>query len=154
MFHDATHLRKPSRTLLPKSFVSFPRSGPSQSGVIFPALKQSLGPNIAERQRRTRAVQRDRFKRTVRWQDQNYHSVSYCTFISGLGLFTVFTQLQISIWSLGKILNSERFSNEQIIFIKRYKTKMMVRRLQSVQFPTQRDKDRTGQSVSNLAQEW
>ncbi|XP_062290172.1 coiled-coil domain-containing protein 74B [Scomber scombrus] len=40
--------------------------GHSHSGVIFPALKQSLGPNIAERQRRTRAVQRDRFKRTVR----------------------------------------------------------------------------------------
>ncbi|XP_042251110.1 coiled-coil domain-containing protein 74A isoform X1 [Thunnus albacares] len=40
--------------------------GPSQSGVIFPALKQSLGSTIAERQRRTRAVQKDRFKRTVR----------------------------------------------------------------------------------------
>ncbi|KAM9338208.1 coiled-coil domain-containing protein 74B [Symphorus nematophorus] len=40
-------------------------SGPSQSGVIFPALKQSLSSTIADRQRRTRAVQRDRFKRTV-----------------------------------------------------------------------------------------
>ncbi|XP_051267550.1 coiled-coil domain-containing protein 74B isoform X1 [Dicentrarchus labrax] len=40
-------------------------SGPSQSGVVLPALKQSLGSSIADRQRRTRAVQRDRFKRTV-----------------------------------------------------------------------------------------
>ncbi|XP_039634808.1 coiled-coil domain-containing protein 74A isoform X2 [Perca fluviatilis] len=40
-------------------------SGPSQSGVVLPALKQSLSSTIAERQRRTRAVQRDRFKRTV-----------------------------------------------------------------------------------------
>ncbi|XP_037607886.1 coiled-coil domain-containing protein 74A isoform X1 [Sebastes umbrosus] len=39
--------------------------GPSQSGVVLPALKQSLSSTIAERQRRTRAVQRDRFKRTV-----------------------------------------------------------------------------------------
>uniref|UniRef100_A0A8C3AUR8 Si:ch211-222n4.2 n=1 Tax=Cyclopterus lumpus TaxID=8103 RepID=A0A8C3AUR8_CYCLU len=43
----------------------FPRSGPSHSGVVLPALKQSLSSTIAERQRRTRAVQRDRFKRTV-----------------------------------------------------------------------------------------
>ncbi|XP_058473871.1 coiled-coil domain-containing protein 74A [Solea solea] len=41
------------------------RSGPSQSGVVLPVLKQSLSPTIAERQRRTRAVQRDRLKRTV-----------------------------------------------------------------------------------------
>lgn len=41
------------------------RSGPSQSGVVLPALKQSLSSNIAERQRRTRALQRDRLKRTV-----------------------------------------------------------------------------------------
>ncbi|GAA6224658.1 coiled-coil domain-containing protein 74A-like [Lates japonicus] len=40
-------------------------SGPSQSGVVLPALKQSLSSTVAERQRRTRAVQRDRFKRTV-----------------------------------------------------------------------------------------
>ncbi|XP_026194865.1 CCDC92 and CCDC74_C domain-containing protein isoform X2 [Anabas testudineus] len=40
-------------------------SGPSQSSVVLPALKQSLSSTIAERQRRTRAVQRDRFKRTV-----------------------------------------------------------------------------------------
>ncbi|XP_030006671.1 coiled-coil domain-containing protein 74B [Sphaeramia orbicularis] len=40
-------------------------SGPSQSGVILPALKQTFSTNIAERQRRTRAVQRNRFKRTV-----------------------------------------------------------------------------------------
>ncbi|XP_045923620.1 coiled-coil domain-containing protein 74A [Micropterus dolomieu] len=40
-------------------------SGPSQSGVVLPALKQSLSSTIAERQRRTRAVQRDRFKRMV-----------------------------------------------------------------------------------------
>ncbi|KAK5851853.1 hypothetical protein PBY51_023373 [Eleginops maclovinus] len=40
-------------------------SGPSQSGVVLPALKQSLSTTMAERQRRTRAVQRDRFKRTV-----------------------------------------------------------------------------------------
>ncbi|KAG7216568.1 hypothetical protein INR49_023277 [Caranx melampygus] len=38
-------------------------SGPSQPGVVFPALKQSFGSTIAERQRRARAVQRDRFKR-------------------------------------------------------------------------------------------
>uniref|UniRef100_A0A7N6AEE0 Uncharacterized protein n=1 Tax=Anabas testudineus TaxID=64144 RepID=A0A7N6AEE0_ANATE len=43
----------------------FTRSGPSQSSVVLPALKQSLSSTIAERQRRTRAVQRDRFKRTV-----------------------------------------------------------------------------------------
>uniref|UniRef100_A0A3P8S3S6 Si:ch211-222n4.2 n=1 Tax=Amphiprion percula TaxID=161767 RepID=A0A3P8S3S6_AMPPE len=40
-------------------------SAPSQCGVVLPALKQSLGSTIAERQRRIRAVQRDRFKRTV-----------------------------------------------------------------------------------------
>ncbi|XP_068429390.1 coiled-coil domain-containing protein 74B [Clinocottus analis] len=40
-------------------------SGASQSGVVLPALNQSISSNIAERQRRTRAVQRDRFKRTV-----------------------------------------------------------------------------------------
>ncbi|XP_023262879.1 coiled-coil domain-containing protein 74B-like [Seriola lalandi dorsalis] len=40
-------------------------SGPSQSGVVLPALKQSLSSTIAERQRRARAVQRDRFKRTM-----------------------------------------------------------------------------------------
>ncbi|KAM9841697.1 coiled-coil domain-containing protein 74B [Aulostomus maculatus] len=36
------------------------------SGVILPALKQSLSSTVADRQRRTRAVQRDRFKTTVR----------------------------------------------------------------------------------------
>ncbi|XP_029372271.1 coiled-coil domain-containing protein 74B [Echeneis naucrates] len=40
-------------------------AGPSQSGVVLPALKQSLSSTIAERQRRTRAVQRDRFRRTT-----------------------------------------------------------------------------------------
>ncbi|CAJ1071198.1 coiled-coil domain-containing protein 74A isoform X1 [Xyrichtys novacula] len=40
-------------------------SGPSQSGVVLPALKPSLSSTIAERQRRARAVQRDRLKRTV-----------------------------------------------------------------------------------------
>ncbi|XP_069015603.1 coiled-coil domain-containing protein 74B [Embiotoca jacksoni] len=40
-------------------------SGPSQCGFVLPALKQSLSSTIAERQRRTRAVQRDRFKRTA-----------------------------------------------------------------------------------------
>ncbi|XP_073334216.1 coiled-coil domain-containing protein 74B isoform X2 [Pagrus major] len=39
--------------------------GPSHSGVVLPALTQSLSSTIAERQRRTRAVQRDRLKRTV-----------------------------------------------------------------------------------------
>ncbi|KAM8743284.1 coiled-coil domain-containing protein 74B [Acanthopagrus schlegelii] len=39
--------------------------GPSDSGVVLPALTQSLSSTIAERQRRTRAVQRDRLKRTV-----------------------------------------------------------------------------------------
>ena len=51
-------------------YVSFPRPGPSDSGVVLPALTQSLSSTIAERQRRTRAVQRDRLKRTVQWQDQ------------------------------------------------------------------------------------
>ncbi|XP_034566250.1 coiled-coil domain-containing protein 74B isoform X2 [Notolabrus celidotus] len=45
--------------------ISCSRSGPSQSGVVLPALKPSLSTTIAERQRRTRAVQRDRLKRTV-----------------------------------------------------------------------------------------
>uniref|UniRef100_A0A8D3B8W3 Coiled-coil domain-containing protein 74B n=1 Tax=Scophthalmus maximus TaxID=52904 RepID=A0A8D3B8W3_SCOMX len=40
-------------------------SGPSHSGVVLPALKQSLSPTIADRQRRARAVQRDRLRRTV-----------------------------------------------------------------------------------------
>ncbi|XP_056288602.1 coiled-coil domain-containing protein 74B isoform X2 [Pseudoliparis swirei] len=40
-------------------------AGPSHSGVVLPALKQSLSSTIADRKRRTRAVQRDRFKRTV-----------------------------------------------------------------------------------------
>lgn len=67
------------------TYVSFPRSGPSQSGVVLPALKQSLSSTIAERQRRIRAVQRDRFKRTVRWQDQTTTASAEST--SGLGLF-------------------------------------------------------------------
>ncbi|KAI4893202.1 hypothetical protein NFI96_018514 [Prochilodus magdalenae] len=33
--------------------------------VIFPALKQSLSPSFAERQRRTRAMQRNRLRRTI-----------------------------------------------------------------------------------------
>uniref|UniRef100_UPI003AAE4758 coiled-coil domain-containing protein 74B n=1 Tax=Centroberyx gerrardi TaxID=166262 RepID=UPI003AAE4758 len=40
-------------------------SGPSEAGVILPALKQRLSSTIAERQRRTHAVQRSRVKRTV-----------------------------------------------------------------------------------------
>ncbi|KAF7216914.1 coiled-coil domain-containing protein 74B isoform X2 [Nothobranchius furzeri] len=40
-------------------------SRPSQSGVVLPALKQSLNSSIAERQRRTRAMQRDRLKKTL-----------------------------------------------------------------------------------------
>ncbi|KAM8827403.1 coiled-coil domain-containing protein 74B isoform 2-T2 [Spinachia spinachia] len=39
--------------------------GPSRPAVVLPALKQTLSPSMAERQRRTHAVQRDRFKRTV-----------------------------------------------------------------------------------------
>nr|XP_046231001.1 coiled-coil domain-containing protein 74B [Scatophagus argus] len=59
---------KPEEKKFPKlSLQTFPEktSGPSQSGVILPALKQSLSSTIADRQRRTRAVQRDRFKRKV-----------------------------------------------------------------------------------------
>ncbi|XP_047424995.1 coiled-coil domain-containing protein 74A isoform X2 [Mugil cephalus] len=56
----------PENYILTKAYlVDGTRSGPSQSGVVLPALKQSLSSTIAERQRRTRAVQRDRFKRTV-----------------------------------------------------------------------------------------
>ncbi|XP_051267551.1 coiled-coil domain-containing protein 74B isoform X2 [Dicentrarchus labrax] len=56
----------PENHILTKAYlVDGTRSGPSQSGVVLPALKQSLGSSIADRQRRTRAVQRDRFKRTV-----------------------------------------------------------------------------------------
>ncbi|XP_030598312.1 coiled-coil domain-containing protein 74B [Archocentrus centrarchus] len=54
---------------LPKlGLQSFPEKkyGPSQSGVVLPALKPSLSSTTAERQRRSRAVQRDRFRRTVR----------------------------------------------------------------------------------------
>ncbi|XP_076742540.1 coiled-coil domain-containing protein 74B isoform X3 [Maylandia zebra] len=53
---------------LPKlGLQSFPEKqcGTSQSGVVFPALKQSLGYNIADRQKRSRAVQRDRLRRAV-----------------------------------------------------------------------------------------
>ncbi|XP_035762885.1 coiled-coil domain-containing protein 74A isoform X3 [Neolamprologus brichardi] len=53
---------------LPKlGLQSFPEKqcGTSQSGVVFPALKQSLGYNIADRQKRCRAVQRDRLRRAV-----------------------------------------------------------------------------------------
>ncbi|XP_013126251.1 coiled-coil domain-containing protein 74B isoform X2 [Oreochromis niloticus] len=53
---------------LPKlGLQSFPEKqyGPSQSGVVFPALKQSLGSNVAEKQKRSRAVQRDRLRRAV-----------------------------------------------------------------------------------------
>ncbi|KAK9532734.1 hypothetical protein VZT92_010106 [Zoarces viviparus] len=49
----------------PKLGLQTKTPGPSPSGVVLPALKQSLSSTIAERQRRTRAVQRDRFKRTV-----------------------------------------------------------------------------------------
>ncbi|KAF3848848.1 hypothetical protein F7725_015345 [Dissostichus mawsoni] len=56
----------PENYILTKAFlVDGTRSGPSHSGVVLPALKQSLSSSIADRQRRTRAVQRDRFKRTV-----------------------------------------------------------------------------------------
>ncbi|XP_068190481.1 coiled-coil domain-containing protein 74B isoform X2 [Antennarius striatus] len=53
---------------LPKlGLQTFPQktSGPSQSGVVLPALKQSLSSTVADRQRRTRAVQRSRLKRMV-----------------------------------------------------------------------------------------
>lgn len=53
---------------LPKLGIkTFPEksSGPPQSAVILPALKQTFSTSIADRQRRTRAVQRSRFKRTV-----------------------------------------------------------------------------------------
>ncbi|KAF7661480.1 hypothetical protein LDENG_00261080 [Lucifuga dentata] len=40
-------------------------SGSSQPGVILPALKQSLSSTIVDRQRRTRAMRGNRFKRTV-----------------------------------------------------------------------------------------
>ncbi|KAM3874383.1 coiled-coil domain-containing protein 74B [Diretmus argenteus] len=40
-------------------------SGSSHPGVILPALKQSLSSTIADRQRRTKAVQRNRLKSTV-----------------------------------------------------------------------------------------
>ncbi|XP_068609454.1 coiled-coil domain-containing protein 74B [Brachionichthys hirsutus] len=53
---------------LPKlGLQTFPQksSGPPQSGVVLPALKQSLSSTVAERQRRTRAVQRSRLKRMV-----------------------------------------------------------------------------------------
>nr|XP_040053107.1 coiled-coil domain-containing protein 74A isoform X1 [Gasterosteus aculeatus aculeatus] len=39
--------------------------GAPRPAVVLPALKHSLSSSAAERQRRTRAVQRDRFKRTV-----------------------------------------------------------------------------------------
>ncbi|XP_034458136.1 coiled-coil domain-containing protein 74A isoform X3 [Hippoglossus hippoglossus] len=56
----------PENYILTKAYlVDGTRSEPSHSGVVLPALKQSLSSTIAERQRRTRAVQRDRFKRTV-----------------------------------------------------------------------------------------
>ncbi|XP_041825821.1 coiled-coil domain-containing protein 74A [Melanotaenia boesemani] len=47
------------------SLQSFPEktSGLSQSGVVLPALKQSFTSNIADRQRKTRALQRERLKR-------------------------------------------------------------------------------------------
>jgi len=36
--------------------------------VILPALKQTLNNNIADRQRRTLAVQRRRLQKTMRWR--------------------------------------------------------------------------------------
>ncbi|XP_024860523.1 coiled-coil domain-containing protein 74B [Kryptolebias marmoratus] len=49
------------------SLQSFPEntSGTAQSGVVLPALKQSLSSNVVDRQRRTRVMQKDRLKRTL-----------------------------------------------------------------------------------------
>ncbi|XP_013857871.1 coiled-coil domain-containing protein 74B [Austrofundulus limnaeus] len=49
------------------SLQSFPEnmSGTAQSRVVLPALTQSLSSSIADRQRRTRAMQKDRLKRTL-----------------------------------------------------------------------------------------
>ncbi|XP_010730553.3 coiled-coil domain-containing protein 74B isoform X2 [Larimichthys crocea] len=64
---DGTHKSSEEKKFPKLSLQTFPEkaSGPPKSGVVLPALKQSLGSTIADRQRRTRAVQRDRFKRTV-----------------------------------------------------------------------------------------
>uniref|UniRef100_A0A667XCQ4 Si:ch211-222n4.2 n=1 Tax=Myripristis murdjan TaxID=586833 RepID=A0A667XCQ4_9TELE len=51
--------------LLKSTCFLFPRSAPRNAGVTLPALKQSLSSSIAERQRRSQAVQRTRLKRTV-----------------------------------------------------------------------------------------
>ncbi|KAK1883576.1 Coiled-coil domain containing protein 74A [Dissostichus eleginoides] len=64
---DGTRKVTEEKTFPKLGLQTFPEkpSGPSHSGVVLPALKQSLSSSIADRQRRTRAVQRDRFKRTV-----------------------------------------------------------------------------------------
>ncbi|XP_008285001.1 coiled-coil domain-containing protein 74B [Stegastes partitus] len=64
---DGTHKSLEEKKFPKLGLQSFPdkMSAASQSGLVLPALKQSLGSTVADRQRRTRAVQRDRFKRTV-----------------------------------------------------------------------------------------
>ncbi|KAM3600470.1 uncharacterized protein V6R79_024018 [Siganus canaliculatus] len=60
--------KSPEKQKFPKiGLQTFPEKtfGPSHSAVVLPALKQSFSSTIAERQRRTRAVQRDRLKRVV-----------------------------------------------------------------------------------------
>uniref|UniRef100_A0A3P9CNI8 Si:ch211-222n4.2 n=1 Tax=Maylandia zebra TaxID=106582 RepID=A0A3P9CNI8_9CICH len=47
----------PENYIMAKAYLS--------DGTVFPALKQSLGYNIADRQKRSRAVQRDRLRRAV-----------------------------------------------------------------------------------------
>ncbi|XP_070707181.1 coiled-coil domain-containing protein 74B [Pempheris klunzingeri] len=64
---DGTRKSTEEKTFPKLGLQTFPEKtfGPCQSGVVLPALKQSLSSTVAERQRRTRAVQRDRFKRMV-----------------------------------------------------------------------------------------
>ncbi|KAK2818992.1 hypothetical protein Q5P01_024553 [Channa striata] len=65
---DGTRTFSEDRKFPKLGLQTFPEkmSRPPQSGLVLPALKQSLTSTVAERQRRTHAVQRDRFKRTVR----------------------------------------------------------------------------------------
>ncbi|XP_028273499.1 coiled-coil domain-containing protein 74B [Parambassis ranga] len=64
---DGSHNSSDEKKLPKLGLQSFPEklSGPPQAAVVLPALKQNLSSTIADRQRRIRAVQRDRFKRTV-----------------------------------------------------------------------------------------
>lgn len=59
-FSEAEKLPKLGLQTFPEKFSEAP-----QSAVILPALKQSFSTSIADRQRRTRAVQRSRFKRAL-----------------------------------------------------------------------------------------